>query len=278
VASLTGQVMGTVAYMSPEQVLAKPNEIGPATDVYSLGVILYEILTGKSPYPAATQLVEILQHIAETPPRRPSRSWDSQVGIVQRSAKQRAGKCPIDGEMETILLKAMAKEPARRYASAHAFAADIGRYLEGRPIEARRDSGLYVIRKKMRRNRRALFTATAAVAVVAALLAVGVRFWLPAPQRLDPETLARFEVAEREYLQTRDELTSTLQRRAAASGGGGLNEVTRQSLEIIQQAIVELQDAIQTDPNNVSLRELLMKTYQREIDLLRRMCDLPADA
>lgn len=271
VASMTGQVLGTVGYMSPEQVMAKPEDIGPRTDVYSLGVILYEITTGKSPYPAATQLVDILRHITETPPRRPSRSWESETGLGRRT--QRPGRCPIDGELETILLKALAKEPERRYASAQAFADDIHRYLAGLPIAARRDSGLYVIRKKLKRNRGAV-AAGIVLVLLTVLLMMSLRFIDGTnATTLDPETLARFEIAERDYLQVRDELSRELEARKTQAGPE-FEAFSQQSLEITSQAIAELRAAVAKDPTNLGLRELLVKSYQREIDLLRRLCAL----
>jgi serine/threonine protein kinase len=275
-ASLTGQVLGTMAYMSPEQVRADPEEIDARTDVYALGIILYELLTGTSPYPASTQIVEILRHITETSPRPPTRTWDSSTGIARRSGRRsESHRCPIDAELETIMLEAIAKEPARRYPSAHDFAADIGRYLEGQPIQARRDSGIYVLRKKLARNRRHLLLGLAVLVVVGAVWMLAPRS-RPAPARtLDPETIARYTVAETELLRQRDELMHAVESRAAA-GESPLDPLTRESLRIVQEASAQLRDALAKDPANPDLRELMLKTYEREVALLRKIVALPA--
>ncbi|MEL6104908.1 MAG: protein kinase [Planctomycetota bacterium] len=142
--SMTGQVMGTLAYMSPEQAAGANDEVDTRTDVYSLGVVLFELLTGDLPYPLDFSLAENLSAIKNVQP-------DSQALKRHR----------IDGEVSTILLKALHKEKDRRYASAGAMGEDIKRYLRGEPIEAKRDSSLYVIRKVLRRNYKAALACAA---------------------------------------------------------------------------------------------------------------------
>jgi serine/threonine protein kinase len=278
IASLTGQMMlGTMAYMSPEQVRAAPDEIDARTDVYALGVILYEMLTGVSPYPASSQILDLLRHITETTPRPPSRAWDRSTGRGRRTGRERrsSGRCPIDAELETIVLEAMSKEPERRYASAQAFADDLQRYLAGQPIRARRDSGIYVLRKTLRRNRRTAVLAGVALAAVGSAWFLAPRPPAAAPMpRLDPAAIAEYAAAEVDYQNLRLELIAALDRRVAA-GELVLDPLTQESLRIVRDAIGQLRAALERDPGDQALRGLLLRTYDREIALLRKIAALP---
>ena len=157
--SMEGQVMGTLPYMAPEQALGRMHDIDTRTDVYALGAILYEMLTGRYPHAVGGPVADVLQRIAHSDPDRPS--------TFSRA---------INDEIETIVLKALAREKDRRYASAEDLARDLERYVSGHPIEAKRDSGWYVFRKTVRRHRRRLAVAGVAAAVtVVALIAYAVQ-------------------------------------------------------------------------------------------------------
>ncbi len=117
--TMSGSLIGSPPYMSPEQAAGKKEEVGPASDVYSLGTILYQLLTGRPPFQGDTPLETIYQ-VLETEPTAPR--------VIDRE---------IPRDLETLCLKCMAKDPKDRYASAGEFAEELGRYLAGEPILTR---------------------------------------------------------------------------------------------------------------------------------------------
>ncbi len=134
-----GVIRGTLPYMSPEQVRGNPDEIDVRSDVYSLGVILYEMIAGRTPYDVdRAMLHEAVRIICETPPAPLSKSW--------------SGTKRLDQDLETIVNKALAKEAPRRYQSVSAFSEDILRFLAGQPISARPPNALYQLRKMVARH------------------------------------------------------------------------------------------------------------------------------
>jgi WD40 repeat protein/serine/threonine protein kinase len=169
--SVTGHFVGTLHYMSPEQTRGNPDEIDSRTDVYSLGVILYEMLTGCYPYGLDGDVAAVIKRISEAAPAPLSKQWTRESGVSSASSRgQRSGQCPIAADVETIVLKALEKDRERRYESAGELARDIRRYLQDEPILARRASTWYQLRRFVRRNK----SLVAAVVGIAAALVGGV--------------------------------------------------------------------------------------------------------
>jgi serine/threonine protein kinase/tetratricopeptide (TPR) repeat protein len=147
----TGVLIMTPEYASPEQILGQP--VSTATDVYSLGVVLYELLTGKHPRTLSRyDPVTLQKEICETEPKPPST----------------IGGAALRGDLDTIVLKAMHRDAARRYRSVEQFSEDILRYLENRPVTARPDTFVYRLSRFSARNRWGIGAAAAVVLSLAA--------------------------------------------------------------------------------------------------------------
>lgn len=132
--TMTGQFVGSIPWASPEQALGESNKIDVRTDVYSLGVILYQLLVGEFPYKVDGSLRDVLDSIAKVEPVRPS-----------LRAKG------IHSEVDAIVLKALSKSRAGRYQTAGELGRDVRRFLAGEAIEAKRDSAWYLLQKSMQR-------------------------------------------------------------------------------------------------------------------------------
>jgi serine/threonine protein kinase len=189
----TGTIVGTPSYMAPEQAVGRTEGVGPAADVYALGAILYECLTGRPPFKAASVLETVVQ-VRTQEPVPPGRL---QPGLPR--------------DLETICLKCLEKEPARRYATAAELADDLGRFLRREPIRARPAGAVERLHKWVRRQPAwAGLVAVSGLAVVA--LVAGI-LWHNARLRTEVQ---RAEAAERRaqanYQQARDTVSRMLER------------------------------------------------------------------
>jgi eukaryotic-like serine/threonine-protein kinase len=185
-----GQLVGTLAYMSPEQVLADPLELDTRSDVYALGVILFELLAGRLPYNIGKQIHEAVRAITEDDPSR--------LSLISPAYR---------GDIETIAAKALEKDKTRRYGSAAEMAADITRYLKDEPIIARPASAGYHLRKFARRHKG--FVGAAAV-VFAVMIAAVIVSRIQVVRAREAETNAR--LAETRAVDANNKMTEALRK------------------------------------------------------------------
>ena len=177
-----GALVGTPEYMSPEQATSAGEDIDTRTDVYALGVILYELLAGERPIALQTiAFEEFLRRLREQEPEKPSariRSHD-QAALSEVARKRQAAPAALAkqmcGDLDSIALKALEKDRSRRYGSPSDLAADIGRYLRNERVLAVPPSAAYRARKFARRYRAALIVTAAMVLVLIAATAISIR-------------------------------------------------------------------------------------------------------
>ncbi|MFH1417609.1 MAG: protein kinase [Planctomycetota bacterium] len=174
--SLAGQVAGTLAFLSPEQ--AAEGDADVRSDIYALGLILYRLVTGAFPYSVHGEPSAVRTNIRTQVPRPLNLAMqDPDVGIRPTTG-------PVSDDLEHIILKALAKEPPRRYQSADAFADDLDRYLAGDAVEAKADSSLYILRKTIRKYRvHATFAAVIFVLLIASSVMVTSLWWQARAER-----------------------------------------------------------------------------------------------
>lgn len=247
--TLTAQIGGTLPYMSPEQARGLHNAGDIRSDVYSLGVMLYELLTGRLPYSTDGDIVAALHNIVDAVIAPPSRALRGAAPSTHSLSGLR-----LDSELDTIVLCALSKEPQRRYQTAGALADELRCYLSGQPIAARRDSTWYVLRKSLRRHRLAVgLSLILLVTITAATIALG---WMYLNQRrLSEEARSAASTAGKQAIAARTAEQSAERR-------------FQELRELARVFIYELDPLIQRLPGARPAREKIVATGLRYLDAL----------
>lgn len=246
--TMTGDLLGTLRYMSPEQALARHGLVDHRTDVYALGATLYELLTGR-PAVGGTDRQEVLRRIAEEDPVPPRRV-----------------NAAIPADLETITLKALAKEPGERYATAGELAADLGRFLRDEPVRARRPTLGQRARKWAWRNRAVVTmgsaSAFAVLAVAVVLLAVS-NVWVRREQAETEKERGRTAAALGVALDALDAVyVKEVERRARRS-----REISRADREYLELGLGYYEKLAERGGQSAELRHETAKAHRRVGDL-----------
>ena len=203
--TMVGEFLGTFAYAAPEQLGGDPTAVDSRCDLYALGVVFYECLAGRRPFEGARSIVELVAQKTGAMPARPS-----------------AANPAVDRDLDVIVLRLLAPDPARRYDTADALAEDLARYLDGRPILARDDSVAYVVSKTLRRH---WIASSAAAALLVTILGSSIALAI-AYARAERER----ERSDRTLASFRDAVGSV----NPESGAGSAELTVEQFLELIE--------------------------------------------
>jgi serine/threonine protein kinase/tetratricopeptide (TPR) repeat protein len=255
------QMVGTPLYMSPEQTALSGIDVDTRSDIYSLGVLLYELLTGTTPFDKTrlqeAAFDEVRRIIREEEPQKPSTRLSSSESLPSVAANRHLEPAKLTklvrGELDWIVMKALEKDRARRYETANGFAADVLRYLADEPVTACPPSAAYRFRKFARRNKAALAT----VAMVAAALVAGIigTSWqaIRATREADRATAAE-TLAERRY---RAEKSARDQADAARAAEWEQRQIADQQKQRAEANFVKARRAVDEYLTQVTEEELL---------------------
>ena len=238
----TGDMVGTLRYMSPEQALARRGVVDQRTDIYSLGITLYEVLTLRLAFDGRDHQ-ELLRQIALDEPILPRRLNPA-----------------VPSDLETIVLKAMAKEPANRYATAQELAADLRRFLEDKPIKARRPSPLERGLRWASRHRELVATA-AGIFALAIIISTGA-VWSQA-RKTDAANRSHHAYII-ETFPLLDTLAMESMRQANMLFSGRTDpENWEQAIKVYQRALTVYKDASELPPADLESRAIIARSYSR---------------
>jgi len=290
-----GQIIGTLPYMSPEQVAGRPDQIDTRSDVYSLGVLLYQLLSGRLPYDlSANSFPEAARIICEqaiAPLRTKEFNSGHRRELLGRWRRHTAGhesnQDPhviftarlIRYDLETIVAKALEKDPNRRYATVSEFASDVERYLRNEPIAARPASAFYQLRKWVARNR-VLAAVSAIFAIVVIGLAVSMSMLFVSERRASKNAETQAAVAE-QRLATSNRIKTFLESVFLANDPDLARGEDPRASELLARGMKRVEDELDEDPivrsevmGTLGTVSVGLSRFDDAISLLKPACEL----
>lgn len=267
--TLSGQVMGTPAFMPPEQAGGRRGEVGPASDVYALGAILYQLLAGRAPF-VGSDAPAILEQV-----------------LRSEAIAPRLLNPGVPRDLETVVLKCLEKESGRRYASALALAEDLGRFLRHEPILARPPSPTYRAGKFVRRHRVGVAVAAGVAAVLMLATAVSLRYAVRADSERQAALKAQAEALS--YAETSatvlDFFTGTVlaaARPVGVHGGMGPEVTVREAVDLAERKVAgqfgslprveaSIRGALGTTYEDLRESTLALRQYEKALTLQEQL-------